>query len=301
MKNAGQPSHLKMALSVGAAVALVAMLWLFWARYGVRWIYSLLAPPGAAAASVGELGQVGDLFGGVNALFAAVAVVGVFWAGYMQRQSLIETRHALAEERAGMVHQQFEGTFFQLVTLFRSVLVDSCVLELPFSPPLIGSGAVDFDGAVRVVLGDEPEKRPIHDEAGWEQAFSFHALAAHRQVFEPNKAKIEPLFRTLAAVFEHVQRLEFSHPNEVLRYSEIMRDQLSDSFLILFSLYAKTYNVERFIHLIYRFFLLAPIRHGGFSMQLLVEAYGPEAVGMSGSEPSEPFLKWRATQPKDAL
>ena len=281
MKNADKPSQLKLILSVSAAVMLVAALWLLWARFGVRLVYSLVAPKGAAAAGIAELGQVGDLFGGVNALFAAVAVVGVFWAGYLQRQALIETRHALVEEREVAARQQFEGTFFQLVTLFRSVLADA-ILEVPRNAPMVGSDTVDFEGAVQWSLGDESKRNAAMSESDWEELLWFHAGIAQSSIFEPNEAKIGPLFRTLAAVFEHVEQLTVTHPDEVMRYSEIMRDQLSNSFLIMFALYAKTYNVDRFTRLIYRFFLLAPLRHGGYRTQLLAETYGPEAFGMAG-------------------
>lgn len=279
--HAKQPRHLLAFAAVLASVLAVLIVWWLWAAYGVRRVYSLVAPAGASAPGFSELGQVGDLFGGVNALFAAIAVVGVFWAGYLQRLALIETRQALAEEREGNSRQQFEGTFFQLIALFRSVLVEG-YLEVPRIAPLSGSDTYDLDGAVTFALGDESQRKPVMDEADWDKAFWFHAGIAQTSIFEPNETKIGPLFRTLAAVFEHVEQLTNTHPNEVMHYSEIMRDQLSNSFLVLFALYAKTYNVERFTRLIYRFFLLAPIRHGGYRTQLLVEAYGPEAFGMAG-------------------
>src|SRR5437868_10963910 len=85
----------------------VVAVWAAWAMFGARAVYQAVLPSAAAASAptVADLGQLGDLFGGVNALFAALAVAGVFWAALLQRRALIETRQALTEERAATARQ----------------------------------------------------------------------------------------------------------------------------------------------------------------------------------------------------
>jgi hypothetical protein len=111
-----------------AGLAIVLGLWVAWAWFGVQFLHRYLSTASAARAPaapsipIAELGQVGDLFGGINALFAAFAVAGVFWAGHLQRTALLEARTALAAQLGRQDRQQFEATFFHLIALSK----DSC-------------------------------------------------------------------------------------------------------------------------------------------------------------------------------
>jgi hypothetical protein len=99
-------------------VAAVSTVWLLWALYGVELLADVKWPQHRAGTAVSEssdgptarLGQVGDLFGGVNALFAALAFAGVGIAAYQQWKS---TQLAFK--------QSIEATFFSAVELHHRI------------------------------------------------------------------------------------------------------------------------------------------------------------------------------------
>jgi hypothetical protein len=276
-------------VGVVAALAGVAFaFWILWAVYGVRLVYSAMVPGTASAPGIGELGQVGDLFGGVNALFAAIAVVGVFWAAYLQRRALIETRRALMEERAASARQQFEATFFQLISLFRS-LVAELQIEVARGSPLAGFSAVSLDTAVKEILGDRDALADFFDARPNDpvDAVAWHSQIAHDKVFKENETQVGPLFRTLTSVFEHVDTLSEHHPADATRYARIVLDQLSKSLLTLYAFYAVIEAPTRSARLIQRFHLLAPLVREEYRANVLRQALGWEAF--SGDEPLSPM------------
>lgn len=110
-------------------VAAVMTVWLLWALYGVEFIADLKWPqkdnlvqtaidPSKVTGASGvpsdpptaRLGQVGDLFGGINALFAALAFAGVGIAAFQQWKS---TRIAFK--------QSIEATFFSTLELHHRI------------------------------------------------------------------------------------------------------------------------------------------------------------------------------------
>lgn len=107
-------------------------LWCWWLVVGARLAHRVAAgaPPdtSASAPTLEQLGQMGDLFGGLNVLFAAFAFVGVAWAAGLQRRALLDARAAYEVERRAIARQQFEGTFFHLLTLLREIGQESQTL-----------------------------------------------------------------------------------------------------------------------------------------------------------------------------
>lgn len=81
---------------VGAAFAVVVLLWLAWIGLGL-WL--LADSPKGSATSLELAGSFGDLFGSLNALFTALAFVAVWWTGRMQRQELEFQREELRLQR----------------------------------------------------------------------------------------------------------------------------------------------------------------------------------------------------------
>lgn len=76
--------------SLGAIFLFVVGLWLAWIFWGVGQVSKAVC---TGETDCGKLGQVGDLFGGVNALFAGLALAGLII-------SLELTRRANAQERS---------------------------------------------------------------------------------------------------------------------------------------------------------------------------------------------------------
>lgn len=109
-------------LGLGGISAFIIFIFLFLNYHFVLWV------TGQKLSSVGEFG---DMYGGINALFSGLAFVGVIIAIMMQskelslqRDELEETRKELKGQKEQlqlqnetMQKQQFENTFFQMLKL----------------------------------------------------------------------------------------------------------------------------------------------------------------------------------------
>ena len=60
-------------------------------------------------------GQIGDMFGAVNALFSGLAFAGIIYTIYTQREDSIKSKSEYE-------HQRFENTFFHLFNHFRKTV-----------------------------------------------------------------------------------------------------------------------------------------------------------------------------------
>ena len=98
-------------------------------------------------------------------------------------------------------------------------------------------------------------------------------------MFNENATKVDPLFRTLAAVFEHIDGLTAKYPSDSARYAQIVQDQLSNSLVTLFAFYAMPAGAARFRKLILRFQLLAPLTGAGGLPRMLFMEFGEEGFG----------------------
>lgn len=80
--------------------ALALGVWLWWGLWGVSIFKKLIC---SAPQSCSDLGQVGDIFGGINAFFAALALAAVAYSTYSSRRAFEEeqanSRRAFEEEQ----------------------------------------------------------------------------------------------------------------------------------------------------------------------------------------------------------
>ncbi|MGN7437221.1 MAG: putative phage abortive infection protein [Alcanivorax sp.] len=112
---------------------------------------------------LGSVGEFGDMFGGVNALFSGLAFVGVIIAIMMQskelelqREELKQTREELKGQKEQlelqnetMQKQQFEHTFFQMLRLHNDHKSDDMVKNIR-----------DFNNYLRSQYGTSCSKGP---------------------------------------------------------------------------------------------------------------------------------------------
>lgn len=120
---------------LAVAVVIAAAVWLVWVNFGIFAVHRTVAnevtvalssapasPATVASAGAGssgnassiddrraarlaEIGQVGDAFGGLNTALTALAGALVFWAGYMQLQTLKHAREQADIERSARQKQ----------------------------------------------------------------------------------------------------------------------------------------------------------------------------------------------------
>lgn len=77
----------KTYMAVLLMIVVAPVCWWLWVAYGVQWTKQLACPSDSACQ---YLGQVGDIFGGVNALFAGLAFGGVLISIHVTRKANIE-------------------------------------------------------------------------------------------------------------------------------------------------------------------------------------------------------------------
>lgn len=117
---------------LGAIAVLAVVLWFCWGY--VIWHLSLnFASEGGRIAAAGQLG---DLFGGINALFSGLAFAALIFTVHLQRKELSlqrreleETRNVFEKQEAQMQQQNntlrkqtFDATFFQWINLHHGIV-----------------------------------------------------------------------------------------------------------------------------------------------------------------------------------
>ncbi|MCT8174348.1 putative phage abortive infection protein [Variovorax sp. CY25R-8] len=202
-----------------------------------------------------QLGQTGDLFGGVNALFAAIALIGVFWAATMQWRSLTEGRRAAAEQR-------FETMFFELLRLTREVLER---VEVPMpraqNAAMPGSTSSSFmtksgASALNALASRYFSDYPVATSEEFRPFFLQQLVNRYKtRVYQANPSALGPYFRLLFQTFDLVANAKIDEGKRV-RYSNIARGQISDGAVLLLALNGLTWRGWKFVPLIERFGLL---------------------------------------------
>jgi hypothetical protein len=266
-----------------ALAAVVVTAWAAWLFFGAKFAHRVVALPvaaGASAPTVAELGQVGDLFGGINALFAALAAAGVFWAGYLQRRTLIETREALEiqfrDERTRFERQQFESNFFQLFSLQRE-LAANMMLHLKRPAHAGGETPVTPEMALNHVVGNSAIKLwPVPDPG---KALIWYEDGAKADVLDPNMEQLRPLFRTFAETLTYLGAARKSFADVVQRYTALAKAQLGDPLLVFFALHALTEPTGRYKALVEQFQLLDSVAHREDLSWAFSSAYSLSAFG----------------------
>lgn len=134
MSNGGPRSGYRtLAVVLGGCFA----AWLLWFLFFATWILRRVF---YSEPSLERLAQLGDVFGGINALFTAFAFAAVWWTGHMQRAelrlqhlelsaqssalevqaaALQDQRAELLETRAVLRRQTFEAVLFRQLDIVR--------------------------------------------------------------------------------------------------------------------------------------------------------------------------------------
>lgn len=199
-----------------------------------------------------RLGQTGDIFGGANALFAALALVGVFWAATMQLKSLSETRRASVEQR-------FETAFFELLRLTREVLErvevePSAEWANKSKGKRRGASALNALAAQR--FGSSPEQSVQPQDRDF-KVLTLQALTNRykESIYSTMPSALGPYFRLLYQTFDLVDSTDLN-PKRKIRYANIARGQISEGAVLLIALNGLTWRGWKFVDLIERFGLL---------------------------------------------
>lgn len=255
-----------------------------------------VAPNGERDTAFTELGQTGDSFGGLNALLTAIAGALVFWAGFMQHQTLKQMREEAKSERSHRNIQEFESLFFRLLEL-TAVAVER--IEGPKrmgssdKPHLRHKGARALDSLAR----------SLYDQVGshfGNQADTGSQLEALvdgylTQIYDRQPSAFGPYLRLLYQTFKHVAESTLTEEQQV-RYANIARGQISEGAVLLLAANGLAPNGYDFVPLIEKFGLLEHMhrRYRKEYGRALSLCYRPRAF-LGSSERSVSGNEWQPT------
>lgn len=283
------PRHQFHWVVLAIALVLAVATWLTWLYVGASWTHrqalavgveqsrtatasialpatSSQAEPTDRERSFTERGQLGDSFGGLNALLTAIAGALVFWAGYMQQQLLKKTREVAQDEKVHRETQKFESLFFHLLQLSAQV-TDRVEGPKRRGRPIAvvpgqGNSHEQLAGATGhralsayaqlVIRKCNPSRvegtAKMKDLENLVRAFLEHA-------YDRQPSAFGPYFRILYQTFKHIADSKLPE-DEKIRYANIARGQISEGAVLLLALNGLTSEGYQFIPLIEKFGLL---------------------------------------------
>ena len=239
------------------------VLWLAWGTLGIRamvavhsWLGGPLAtPPDRFTA----MGQTGDLFGGVNALFAAYAFVGVAVAAFWQYRTFKVVE--LQQKQQG-----FEPLFFQLITLNRQLLKQVQSLD-----GLTGSlmNALN-ESAWKADVPDMPKDKLIE-----------HVSDLYYDTYNAHEEQLGPYYRSLYHVFKLIDSSGLTKVQRV-EYADVARAMLSRDELKLMVVNCSSHHGTDFRRLISKYGVLKHLPTNGKKYEglrnLAISSFGATAL-----------------------
>lgn len=88
----------KKRLLWGLGILFILILWITFPLIFKEWIFTLLVKPPFTPEVFATLGPIGDIFGGLTALFTSATLIIVMYSAYLQRQANKDAREAIAEQ-----------------------------------------------------------------------------------------------------------------------------------------------------------------------------------------------------------
>lgn len=267
---------------VAAVVLLPALFWVSWGLWGAK----LFAKWGLGANEVGvpTLGQVGDLFGGINALFAAYAFAGVAVAAFFQYKTFRQVEDQQRMQAEQLAQQAFEPLFFRLLEMvdkarplklkYRQVWNDE---ELPDTAA----------GNLANHIQNQPWYGQLDNMSATQVRERLEKI--YGEFYVQNELKLGPYFRTIYHIFKLIDRSAVPVVSRV-QYANIARATISQGELFIHLLNCGTDRGRGLKTLIEEYGLLKHVRvtdgnHVGTHITdkvaavLLEKIYQPTAYG----------------------
>jgi hypothetical protein len=199
-------------------------------------------------------GTFGDTFGAVNSIFSALALLGVAWSIFQQRQQLDQTREELdvakadrdetrqifKDQQNNLKKERFETTFFQLFTALQN-LTDTLVASSTQNPSTGHSEDVRGKGVFKTYLKElcltyketrssavEAEMDGVTDLSELEIPLAHLGLLeeSYSKFFDNHGSEIGRYYRSLYTIINYVDTASIEE-NEKYFYCKLLRAQLT--------------------------------------------------------------------------
>ncbi len=233
-------------LSWRAFLLLNLLVVLIWITY--IWAISKFGP-----SEIAERGQLGDLFGGLTALFSGLAFAGLVFTLLVQKKELELQRHEVAnlvreQENANRLleaqgdqvvaqleflkHQNFENNFFQMLKQFSDY---TQTIALGSDKKIFGKDALEYiDHNMKAYL--RSEKATTNFDGQYEE------------FYKTFKNDLGPYFRIMYNILKFVDRSGEANPEF---YVNILRAQLNSAELSILAINSlSSYGKEKMLPLV---------------------------------------------------
>lgn len=244
-------------------------LWLLWGLLGVqlvaaywKWVNSAIA----TSVDLSTLGQAGDLFGGINALFAAFAFAGVALAAFYQYKTWKLQAEATQMARVEHIQQSFEPLFFKLLERFEAV-------NEPARDVFVKEGQYVVREAYRAyrTSGAEIDQRGAVPRP--------EVLAPFMSVCEGRNSTIGPYFRSLFQIFKFISKSKLTRDQKIL-YANIARANLSEIDVTMLGFNCMTKLGKDFVPYVEAYGLLKHVEDRD-AVEIFQHYYSPSAFQSS--------------------
>ena len=210
-------------LLVIAALGTGVLAWVYWGSWNIH-----------HHANAGELGQLGDFFGGLlNPLVSILTLFVAISVWRLQKDELELTRNELAqtklalEEQAKTAEQQRqEQRFFDFLNIYRST-VDSIQFEMESNT----GSVISLQGkrAFRLLTTDQSgnpmrELSQYFSNGEWDRYFARDLSGLKAEIWDSTSPVLDHYFR---AIFSILRESEPTLGEDCWRYTKLLRAQLS--------------------------------------------------------------------------
>lgn len=184
--------------------------------------------------SYDERGTFGDMFGFANALFTGLSVVGLIATVLLQRKDINLQREELKKQTNSIHVQNFENTFFQLLSLFNSI---TNTMEVTYGDEVYTGrrAIIEMNSTLNLLIEKKAKGNNIMSETMLREAVinldKVDVMTAYMQFYNLHKEFIAHYFRS----FYHIIKLiHLTKDIDKKFYISIARSQLSSIELIFF-------------------------------------------------------------------
>jgi hypothetical protein len=238
-------------------------------------------------------GTFGDKFGAINSLFAGLAFAGIIFTILLQRKELqlqrdelSSTRQVFEKQNDMLSQEKFENTFFQMLTLFHSIVNSIDIRRNNQERTIIKTGRDCFEtfynelsSKVNNILDRENQKKDLVVQSYWSHddlPIEFY-MEAYGVVYNKYRSDLSHYFRTFYHIIKLIDTSDIKNKNQ---YTSIARAQLSSyEQILLFYNCLHTNGKEKFKPLIEEYSLFKNIDYSLLKSQNHKAQYKQGAYG----------------------
>ena len=259
--------------------------WFIWAMVPIitSWISIRWDP--------GTLGQWGDSFGALNAMFSALAFVAVLFTLKQQGEELRRQQRQILKAEQNQHRQRFEDNFFQLLAVIRENRQD---VRFKFSKRYLAATPTATDTTKRGHFAFRAAYREmeywVQQQGATEEDLSCEAFASlyAKKVHVRYESTLGAYFRLVYETLDRVDRDPHLSEDEKDEFGNLVRGQMTSFEAAVAGCNALNDFAKDFKRVVIRFRLLKYARTGEVYEQL-THHYPPETFqGRDTNRPPEP-------------